>query len=171
MRRQGDDRQHDREHEQQDDNPLEHLHAPGGRAVGHLRVDPVERLEFARDARIPFVQVETARREGVDPREELIADELQRVGDLLEQYGGVELEARETAQVRADRREQPGTARPRDYALVGTFQDIVQLVIEKAQKGNRRPLIKKRNVKFGVRLLKDYDFINGFGIEELGEPL
>ena len=48
---------------------------------------------------------------------------------------------------------------------------LTGLVIEKEQKGNRRPLIKKRNVKFGVRLLKDYDFINGFGIEELGEPL
>lgn len=48
---------------------------------------------------------------------------------------------------------------------------LTGLVIEKEQKGDRKPLVKRRNVKFGVRLLKDYDFINGFGIEELGEPL
>jgi len=48
---------------------------------------------------------------------------------------------------------------------------LTGIVIEKQQKGDRKPLVKRRNVKFGVRLLKDYDFINGFGIEELGEPL
>jgi hypothetical protein len=46
---------------------------------------------------------------------------------------------------------------------------LTGLVIEKKQKGERRPLIKKRNVKFGLHLLKDFDFLNGFGIEELGE--
>ncbi len=48
---------------------------------------------------------------------------------------------------------------------------LTGIVIEKQQKGDRKPLVKRQNVKFGVRLLKDYDFINGFGIEELGEPL
>lgn len=46
---------------------------------------------------------------------------------------------------------------------------LTGLVIEKKQKGERRPVIKKRNVKFALRLLKDFDFLNGFGIEELGE--
>lgn len=42
-------------------------------------------------------------------------------------------------------------------------------VIEKKQKGERRPTVTRRNKKFAVRLLKDFDFLNGFGIEELGE--
>ena len=46
---------------------------------------------------------------------------------------------------------------------------LTGLVIEKKQKGKRKPVITRRNVKFAVRLLKDFDFLNGFGIDELGE--
>ena len=48
---------------------------------------------------------------------------------------------------------------------------LTGLVIEKKQKGERRPAITRRSKKFPLRLLKDFDFLNGFGIEELGEQL
>lgn len=46
---------------------------------------------------------------------------------------------------------------------------LTGLVIEKKQKGERRPTITRRSKKFALRLLKDFDFLNGFGIDELGE--
>ena len=46
---------------------------------------------------------------------------------------------------------------------------LTGLVIEKKQKGERRPTVTKRRKKFSLRLLKDFDFLNGFGIDELGE--
>lgn len=46
---------------------------------------------------------------------------------------------------------------------------LTGLVIEKKQKGERRPTVTRRSKKFALRLLKDFDFLNGFGIEELGE--
>lgn len=48
---------------------------------------------------------------------------------------------------------------------------LTGLVTEKKQKGERRPTITKRRKKFSLRLLKDFDFLNGFGIDELGERL
>ena len=48
---------------------------------------------------------------------------------------------------------------------------LTGLVIEKKQKGERRPTTTRRSKKFGVRLLKDFDFLNGFGIDELGGNL
>jgi len=48
---------------------------------------------------------------------------------------------------------------------------LTGLVIEKKQKGERRPTVTRRSKKFGLHLLKDFDFLNGFGIEELGEQL
>lgn len=48
---------------------------------------------------------------------------------------------------------------------------LTGLVIEKKQRGERRPTITRRNQKFALRLLKDFDFLNGFGIDELGEKL
>ena len=38
-------------------------------------------------------------------------------------------------------------------------------VIEKKQRGNRRPTTTRRRKKFGTFLLKDYDFLNEFGTE------
>jgi hypothetical protein len=38
-------------------------------------------------------------------------------------------------------------------------------VIEKKQKGSRKPVIKRRQKKFATYLLKDFDFFNGFGTE------
>ena len=38
-------------------------------------------------------------------------------------------------------------------------------VIEKKQRGNRKPIIKSRRKKFATYLLKDLDFFNGFGTE------
>ncbi len=40
---------------------------------------------------------------------------------------------------------------------------LTGLVIEKRQKGNRKPVAKTRRQKFGVHLLKDFDFSLGFG--------
>lgn len=48
---------------------------------------------------------------------------------------------------------------------------LTGLVIEKKQKGERRPTVTRRSRKFALRLLKEFDFLNGFGIEELGEQL
>ena len=48
---------------------------------------------------------------------------------------------------------------------------LTGLVIEKKQKGERRPTTTRRSKKFALRLLKDFDFLNGFGIDELGEKL
>ena len=48
---------------------------------------------------------------------------------------------------------------------------LTGVVIEKKQKGSRRPTISRRSKKFALRLLKDFDFLNGFGIDELGEHL
>lgn len=48
---------------------------------------------------------------------------------------------------------------------------LTGLVIEKKQKGERRPTVTRRTKKFALRLLKDFDFLNGFGIDELGEQL
>lgn len=36
-------------------------------------------------------------------------------------------------------------------------------IIEKRQKGNRKPIIKTSHKKFATYLLKDFDFSNGFG--------
>jgi hypothetical protein len=38
-------------------------------------------------------------------------------------------------------------------------------VIEKKQRGSRKPIIKRRQKKFATYLLKDFDFFNGFGTE------
>ena len=46
---------------------------------------------------------------------------------------------------------------------------LTGLVIEKKQKGERRPTVTRRSKKFALRLLKDFDFLNGFGIDELGQ--
>lgn len=37
-------------------------------------------------------------------------------------------------------------------------------VIEKRQKGERKPTTKRRSKKFGRHLLKDFNFFNGFGV-------
>lgn len=41
---------------------------------------------------------------------------------------------------------------------------LTGLVIEKKQKRNRKPVIKRSSRKFGLNLLKDFDFFNGFGV-------
>ena len=38
-------------------------------------------------------------------------------------------------------------------------------VIEKRQKGERKPTVQRRSKKFGVYLLKDFDFLNMFGTD------
>lgn len=42
---------------------------------------------------------------------------------------------------------------------------LTGLVIEKRQKGDKRPVTVRRRKHFPARLLKDFDFSNGFGIE------
>lgn len=49
---------------------------------------------------------------------------------------------------------------------VGTDMNLLTgSVIEQRQKGENRPIIKKRNKKFAISFLKDFNFSNGFGIE------
>ena len=38
-------------------------------------------------------------------------------------------------------------------------------VIEKKQRGSRKPIVKRWTRKFGRHLLKDFDFFNGYGVE------
>jgi len=42
---------------------------------------------------------------------------------------------------------------------------LTGLVIERRQKGDKEPVMTTRRKKFATRLLKDYDFSNGFGNE------
>lgn len=42
---------------------------------------------------------------------------------------------------------------------------LTGLVVEKAQKGNKRPVTSRRTKKFPVAYLRDFDFLNGFGTE------
>ncbi len=44
---------------------------------------------------------------------------------------------------------------------------LTGLVIEKKQKGERKPITKRSSRKFGRHLLKDFDFFNGFGVEKV----
>lgn len=43
---------------------------------------------------------------------------------------------------------------------------LTGLVVEKEQKGENKPTIKRRHKKFSTYLLKDFDFSNGFGTTE-----
>lgn len=42
---------------------------------------------------------------------------------------------------------------------------LTGLIIEKTQKGDNRPVSRRRNKKFPISLLRDFDFSNGFGTE------
>ncbi len=42
---------------------------------------------------------------------------------------------------------------------------LTGLVIEKTQKGDKRPVTARRTKKFPVSYLRDFDFLNGFGTE------
>ena len=42
---------------------------------------------------------------------------------------------------------------------------LTGLVIEKKQKGARRPVTKRSSRKFGRHLLKNFDFFNGYGVD------
>ena len=42
---------------------------------------------------------------------------------------------------------------------------LTGLVIEKTQKGNKRPVSTRHTKKFPVAYLRDFDFLNGFGTE------
>ncbi|HTG91844.1 MAG TPA: hypothetical protein VL866_04620 [Pyrinomonadaceae bacterium] len=43
---------------------------------------------------------------------------------------------------------------------------LTGLVLEKNQKGSRKPTTKRSSRKFGRHLLKDFDFLNGYGAEQ-----
>jgi hypothetical protein len=43
---------------------------------------------------------------------------------------------------------------------------LTGVVIEKKQRGSRKPTTKRSSKKFGRHLLKDFDFFNGFGVAE-----
>jgi hypothetical protein len=45
---------------------------------------------------------------------------------------------------------------------------LTGLVIEKTSKRNHRPRTTRRTRKFSIALLKDFNFSNGFGIEQTG---
>src|SRR2546425_12837098 len=89
------------------------------------------RRQLARDARVPFGQVKASRRQRVDARQKLIAHQLERVRDLLEEDRGVELQPGETAEVGPDRRQPPPSPATAEQRLVRALEDIVQLAVEK----------------------------------------
>jgi hypothetical protein len=52
-----------------------------------------------------------------------------------------------------------------DTSIETDMNLLTGLVIEKKQKGERNPTTKKSTRKFGLHLLKDFNFLNGFGVE------
>src|SRR5258705_2864987 len=81
--------------DQRDDDPLERLGARAARAVLHLAVEALDRLELAQDAGVPLGEPEALRRGAVDAREVLVADQLDLGADALEQDRALDLEAAE----------------------------------------------------------------------------
>lgn len=52
-----------------------------------------------------------------------------------------------------------------DMSIDTDMNVLTGAVVEKRQKGNRKPTVRRRSKKFGVYLLKDFDFHNSFGTE------
>ena len=50
-------REGDGKRDQNNDNPLKHLHSPGTGSIRHLAVNTFQGLQFAEDARVPCLQV------------------------------------------------------------------------------------------------------------------
>lgn len=56
---------------------------------------------------------------------------------------------------------------PDNPSTIDTDMNLLTgLVVEKSQKGENKPITKRRRKKFAAFLLKDFDFSNGFGITE-----
>ncbi len=52
-----------------------------------------------------------------------------------------------------------------DASIETDMNVLTGAVVEKRQKGDRKPTLRRRSKKFGVYLLKDFDFLNSFGTE------
>jgi hypothetical protein len=52
-----------------------------------------------------------------------------------------------------------------DISTETNMNFLTGLVIEKKQKGERKPIIRKSTRKISLHLLKNFNFLNGFGLE------
>src|SRR5262245_60732672 len=85
------ERQHDRNDEEDNDDPLQKFHPSVGKLVGNFPVDAVQGLKFSNDRCIPFCEVKSFGGEPVESREVLIANELENVVNTFKQHGAVHL--------------------------------------------------------------------------------
>ncbi len=76
--------QRDGKGDQKNNHPFQNLHAPGRGLIRNFFVDAFQRLQFAQDALIPLVEMKAPVDHAIDPRQILIADQLQRVIDAFE---------------------------------------------------------------------------------------
>src|SRR5262249_50033746 len=83
--------QHDREGDQHRGGDRQALHRLDARLLDEQVVDVADGLELAADALLPAAEVEPGRGEVEDPREVLVADQLQGVVGPLEQAGRLDL--------------------------------------------------------------------------------
>ena len=90
-------RQRDLERDQHDDRDLERLHALAAGLLNQEVVHVADRLELAADALLPAAEVKPRARDLEDPGQVMVADQLQRVVDPLEQAGGLDLQLADLA--------------------------------------------------------------------------
>jgi hypothetical protein len=96
-------------------------------------VDRVEGLELALDGRVPLAEMEALLGRAIEPRQVVVAEQLERVVDAFVQQGLVGLDAGDARQVAAQGRqiaqEMPA---PRED-LVGLFDAAIELAVQHAQ--------------------------------------
>jgi hypothetical protein len=88
--------------DQDDDDPLQHLHAAGRGLIGHFFVDTFERLQLAENPGIPLGQMKALGDQTIDSRQILIAKEFQGIIHPFEQNGAIHLHAGNALQARAE---------------------------------------------------------------------
>lgn len=87
----GEERHDDFKSNQNDDDPFQHFHAPSGSAGVKLLVEILDGIELAQDAGVPLAYVEALGRQAVHAGEELVAQQLRRITDALEEDGTFQL--------------------------------------------------------------------------------
>ena len=91
------ERQHDLQGDQDHDGDLQGLHALAAGLLDQQVVDVAHGLELAADRLLPAAEVEPGRGQVEDAGEVMVADQLQRVVDPLEQAGGLDLQLADLA--------------------------------------------------------------------------
>ncbi len=95
----GDHAEDDLAQDQRDDHPLQQLRASVRLLVGQLLVHGLQRLELAQCGALPFIEVHAAFGRAVEPGQELVAQQFQRVVQLLVQQRRVHLQFGQALQI------------------------------------------------------------------------